>query len=80
MMATRAKLQTVEGALNDVAPPAYQAEALRGQICDDINRRFWRARARIMRAFDDRKEQVARDFDKMSAEQFLEKYNGWRFL
>jgi hypothetical protein len=76
-MATRApKLQTVEG----VAPPAYQAEVLRGQICDDINRRFWRARSRIISAFEDRKEQVARDFDKLSPEQFLDRYNGWKFL
>ena len=67
-------------AIDTPAPPAYQAEALRGQICDDINRRFWRARSRIMRAFDDRKEQVTRDFDKLTAEQFLAKYNGWRFL
>jgi hypothetical protein len=76
-MATRApKLQTVEG----VAPPAYQAEVLRGQICDDINRRFWRARSRIISAFEDRKEQVARDFDKLTADAFMAKYSEWKFL
>jgi hypothetical protein len=67
-------------AIADPAPPAYQAEALRGQLCDDINRRFWRARLRIMRAFEGRKEQVERDFAKLSPEQFLAKYDGWRFL
>ena len=83
-MATRAKPQpsTVENELEtmDVAPLPFQAEVLRGQICDDINRRFWRARQRLVRAFDDRKEQVERDFDKLSADQFLAKYNGHRFL
>lgn len=63
-----------------VAPPAYQAEVLRGQICDDINRRFWRARQRIMSAFDDRKQRMERDYEKLSAAEFLDKYNGWRFL
>jgi hypothetical protein len=84
-MATRAlkpaNTETVgHAAIAESAPPAYQAEALRGQVCDDINRRFWRARLRLMRAFDDRKEQVERDFDKLTPEQFLERYNGWRFL
>jgi hypothetical protein len=71
------KLKTVE---DGVAPPAYQAEALRQQICDDANRRFWRARLRLARAFENRKDQVQRDHEKLSAEQFLAKYNGWRFL
>ena len=69
-----------EARITEAAPPAYQAEVLRGQICDDVNRRFWRARQRIMTAFEDRKEQVQRDHEKLSAEAFLAKYNGWKFL
>lgn len=64
----------------EAAPPAYQAEALRGQVCDDINRRFWRARQRLMAAFEDRKEQIQRDHEALSADAFLAKYNGWKFL
>jgi hypothetical protein len=66
--------------INGPAPAGYQAEVLRGQLCDDINRRFWRARQRLMRAFEDRKEQVERDHDKLSPEAFLEKYEDWKFL
>jgi hypothetical protein len=62
------------------APAAYQAELLRGQVCDDLNRRFWRARQRLLRAFDDRKQSVAQDYDKLTAEAFLAKYGDWRFL
>jgi hypothetical protein len=77
-MATPAKqLRTVE---NGVAPPAYQAEALRGQIQYDSTRRFWRARQKLLRLFEDRKEQIERDYHRLSAEAFLAKYNGWRFL
>lgn len=69
-----------EAKITGAAPPAYQAEVLRGQLCDDINRRFWRARLRLVRAFEDRKEQIQRDHEKLSAEAFLDKYNGWKFL
>jgi hypothetical protein len=69
-----------EARIIEAAPPAYQAEALRGQVCDDVNRRFWRARQRLLRAFEDRKEQVQRDHEKLSPEQFLAKYSEWRFL
>lgn len=68
-----------EARIVEAAPPAYQAEVLRGQICDDVNRRFWRARQRLVRAFEDRKEQVQRDHEKLSAAEFLAKYEGWRF-
>lgn len=71
------KLKTVE---DGVAPPAYQAEVLRQQICDDVNRRFWRARQRLVRSFEGRKDQVQRDFEKLSAADFLAKYEGHRFL
>lgn len=63
----------------DPAPAPYQAAALRGQVQDDINRRFWRARQRLLRAFEDRKEQVEHDFEKLPADAFLAKYNGWKF-
>ena len=63
-----------------VAPPAYQAEVLRQQICDDANRRFWRARKRLADAFENRKDQIQRDHEKLSAEAFLVKYEGHRFL
>jgi hypothetical protein len=69
-----------EALITEAAPPAYQAEILRGQICDDVNRRFWRARQRLVRAFEDRKEQVQRDHEKLSSEAFLAKYSDWRFL
>jgi hypothetical protein len=69
-----------EARITEAAPPAYQAEVLRGQICDDVNRRFWRARQRLVRAFEDRKERVQRDHEKLSAEAFLAKYSDWRFL
>lgn len=78
-MATRAALKTPANA-ETVAPLPYQAEAVRGQVCDDINRRFWRARQRLMRAFDDRKEQVERDYSKLGPAEFLAKYERWRFL
>lgn len=69
-----------ETAIIEAAPPAYQAEVLRGQVCDDVNRRFWRARTRLMRGIEDRKDTIQRDYDRMSAEAFLAKYNDWRFL
>lgn len=69
-----------ETKLHSIAPPAYQAEVLRGQVCDDLNRRFWRARQRLMSASEDRKDKIQRDFEKLPAEAFLAKYNGWRFL
>jgi hypothetical protein len=69
-----------ETAIADVAPAAYQAEVLRGQLCDDLNRRFWRGRQRLASAIEDRKERVERDADKLSPQAFLEKYRGWRFL
>jgi hypothetical protein len=53
---------------------------MRGQLCDDINRRFWRARLRLMQAFDNRKEQIERDHAKLSPAKFLSKYESWRFL
>lgn len=62
------------------APAAYQAEVLRGQLCDDLNRRFWRARKRLADSIENRKEQVQRDIEHMPAEAFLTKYQGWRFL
>jgi hypothetical protein len=69
-----------EARIVEAAPPAYQAEVLRGQVCDDVNRRFWRARQRLVRSFEGRKDQVQRDFDKLSAPDFLAKYEGWKFL
>ena len=74
-MATRLKPANTE----TVADVRFQAEVLRGQLCDDINRRFWRARHRLLRAFSDRKDQVRRDHDKLPADAFLAKYAGWRF-
>ena len=68
-----------EARIIEAAPPAYQAEVLRGQLCDNINRRFWRARQRLVRAFEDRKDQVQRDHEKLTAEEFLERYDDWRF-
>lgn len=63
-----------------VAPPAYQAEVLRGQICDDLNRRFWRGRTRLAAAIEDRKDAIQRDAERLSADAFLTKYRSWRFL
>lgn len=64
----------------DEAPPAYQAEVLRGQLCDDVNCRYRRASARLMRVMEDRKQQIERDREKLSPADFLAKYSGWRFL
>jgi hypothetical protein len=64
----------------EAAPLAYQAEILRGQVCDDLNRRFWRARKRLTDGIENRKDQVQRDSEKLSPEAFLAKYHNWRFL
>ena len=79
-MASTARAIKTPANAETVAPLPFQAEVVRGQICDDINRRFWRARQRLLRAFDDRKEQVERDFAKLPSADFLAKYEGWRFL
>jgi hypothetical protein len=75
-MATALKAATVQ----DAAPPAYQAEVLRGHLCDDLNRRFWRGRSRLASVIEDRKDQIQRDSEKLSPEAFLAKYESWRFL
>jgi hypothetical protein len=61
------------------APPWYQAEVLRGQVCDDLNRRFWRSRKRLAEIIDDRKDAVQHDFERLNPRDFLAKYNGWKF-
>lgn len=61
------------------APSAYQAEVLRGQIADDINRRFWKARRDLLRDFDGRKQAVERDYARLSADEFLAKHRDWEF-
>jgi hypothetical protein len=69
-----------EARILDAAPPAYQAEALRGQLCDDLNRRFWRGRTKLAQIIEDRKEAIAHDAEHLSPEAFLAKYGNWRFL
>jgi hypothetical protein len=69
-----------EARMPEAAPLAYQAEVLRGQVQDDNSRRFWRARQRLLRAFDNRKEEIERDYQRLSDADFLAKYEGWRFL
>jgi hypothetical protein len=67
-------------AIEEAAPVAYQAEVLRGQICDDLNRRFWRGRQRLMAAIDGRKDQIQHDAERLTPEAFVAKYRNWRFL
>ena len=61
------------------APLSYQAEVRRGQIADDINRKFWIARGALQRDFEDHKAEVERDYSRLSADDFLAKYRGWNF-
>lgn len=63
-----------------IAPPAYQAEVLRGQLCDDVNRRFWRARLKLANMIENRKDQIHSDHLNLSPDEFLAKYRDWRFL
>jgi hypothetical protein len=79
-MASTARALKTPANAETVAPPAYQAEVLRGQLCDDINRRFWRARRRLIQAFEGRKERIERDYSKLSPAEFLAMYDDWRFL
>lgn len=77
-----AKLQTVEDILDEmdaVSPLPVQAEVLRGQIQDDLNRRYWTERKQLMSKFEDRKEAVERDYARLSTTDFLAKYLDWNF-
>ena len=62
------------------APAPFLAEVLRGQICDDVYARFWRLRKRIAQRIESRKDQIQHDHEKLSADAFLAKYRGWRFV
>jgi hypothetical protein len=62
------------------APLPFQAEVLRGQLCDDVNRRYWAARKQIMADFEDEKARVESDYNRMSSADFLAKYRDWKFL